>query len=166
MRMPHSRFLAAFLGVVLAAVAVGSTPAQGPGDQKAPDQGQKPASPPADPAKEEKKKVDEFAEAARVLGGPAAHPECLWLGKRVVSLLWRDDIDTALRQLEFYDRFGCPGEHIQQTFRCVVRLGEIDQKNWEGRNVRLNGCWLNPSVPPVLATPAPAAAAAPGTSSQ
>ena len=26
-----------------------------------------------------KKSVDEFAEAAKVLGGPAANPECVWI---------------------------------------------------------------------------------------
>ena len=46
---------------------------------------------------------------ASVLGGPAANPECVWLGRRVVSLLWRDDLDTAFRHLDLYDRFGCPG---------------------------------------------------------
>src|SRR5512145_2263662 len=75
----------------------------------------KPADkPPTEAAKE--KKADEFAEAERVLGGPAANPECLWLGRRVVSLLWRDDLDTAFRHLDLYDRFGCPAGHIQATF--------------------------------------------------
>ena len=62
------------------------------------------------------------------LTGPAANPECVWLGRRVISLLWRDDLDTAFRHLDLYDRFGCPGGQIQATFRCVVRLGEIDPK--------------------------------------
>src|ERR1700750_2404625 len=65
------------------------------------------------PAGQATKKIDEFAEAEQLLGGPAAKPECLWLGRRVVSLLWRDDLDTALRQMELYDRFGCPAGHIQ-----------------------------------------------------
>src|SRR6185436_10837764 len=59
-----------------------------------------------------KKVIDEFAEAAKVLGGPAANPECVWLGRRAVSLLWRDDLDTAFRHLDLYDRFGCPGGHV------------------------------------------------------
>src|SRR3954463_11625643 len=98
------------------------------GDQKPAEQ-QKPATPSAEPGKEPaSKKVDEFAEAARVLGGAAANPECVWLGRRVVNLLWRDDLDTAFRHLDLYDRFGCPGGHVQATFRCVVRQGNIDQK--------------------------------------
>ena len=78
--------------------------------------------------KDAPKKLDEFAEAEKLLGGPAANPECLWLGRRVVSLLWRDDLDTAFRHLDLYDRFGCPAGHIQATFRCVVRQGNIDPK--------------------------------------
>ena len=38
-------------------------------------------------------------------------------------LLWRDDLDTAFRHLDLYDRFGCPAGHIQATFRCLVRQG-------------------------------------------
>ncbi len=90
---------------------------------------QKPAEkPPASDAKDAQKKIDEFAEAEKLLGGPAANPECLWLGRRVVSLLWRDDLDTAFRHLDLYDRFGCPAGRIQATFRCLVRQGNIDPK--------------------------------------
>ena len=74
------------------------------------------------------RKIDEFAEAAQVLNGPAGNPECVWLGRRVVSLMWRDDLDTAFRHLDLYDRFGCPGGHVQATFRCLVRQGNIDPK--------------------------------------
>ncbi len=92
------------------------------------------------------KKIDEFAEAERLLGGPAANPECLWLGRRVVSLLWRDDLDTAFRHLDLYDRFGCPAGHIQATFRCLVRQGNIDAKATDTLNSRVHGCWVNPNA--------------------
>jgi hypothetical protein len=95
------------------------------------------------------KKIDEFAEAAKTLGGPAANPECLWLGRRVVSLLYRDDLDTAFRHLELYDRFGCPAEHIQATFRCVVRQG--DPKATDTLPARIHACWINPT--PETTTP-------------
>jgi hypothetical protein len=108
---------------------------------------QKPAEkPPSAEGKEPPKKVDEFAEAERVLGGPAANPECLWLGRRVVSLLWRDDLDTAFRHLDLYDRFGCPAGHIQQTFRCLVRQGNLDPKATDTLNSRVHACWLNPGL--------------------
>ena len=80
------------------------------------------------------------------MGGPAANPECVWLGRRVVSLLWRDDLDTAFRHLDLYDRFGCPAGHIQATFRCVVRQGNIDPKATDTLNGRVHGCWINPSA--------------------
>jgi hypothetical protein len=92
------------------------------------------------------KKIDEFAEAAKVLGGPAANPECVWLGRRAVSLLWRDDLDTAFRHLDLYDRFGCPSGHIQATFRCLVRQGSIDPKQPDALSARIHGCWINPSM--------------------
>jgi hypothetical protein len=98
------------------------------------------------PAEAKDKKIDEFVEAERVLGGPAANPECLWLGRRVVSLLWRDDLDTAFRHLDLYDRFGCPAGHIQATFRCLVRQGNIDPKATDTVNSRVHGCWINPSA--------------------
>ena len=55
------------------------------------------AKPAAEAAKDNQKKIDEIAEASRVLKGPAGNPECVWLGRRVVTLLWRDDLDTAFK---------------------------------------------------------------------
>lgn len=105
----------------------------------------------------EPQKIDEFAEAQHALSGPAGNPECVWLGRRVVSLLWRDDLDTAFRHLDLYDRFGCPSGHIQVTFRCLVlHANTIDPKAADSLNGRVHACWINPSVQP---TPAPAAAA-------
>ena len=124
---------------------------------------QKPAEkPPAGDAKDAQKKIDEFAEAEKLLGGPAANPECLWLGRRVVSLLWRDDLDTAFRHLDLYDRFGCPAGHIQATFRCLVRQGNIDPKAQETLNGRVHACWLNPGLEPA---PAEAAVQPPASTS-
>jgi hypothetical protein len=149
------------LSVALCAVALtfaataafaqsGGAPAK-PADQQQPQQ-----KPPAadNTAKEGQKKIDEIAEATRVLTGPAGNPECVWLGRRVVSLLWRDDLDTAFRHLDLYDRFGCPSSHIQATFRCLVRQGSIDPKQQETLNGRVHACWLDPGM-----EPAPAAAA-------
>jgi hypothetical protein len=154
MCVSHSYLLAASVGAALLIAPIPSASAQN-AEQKPPEQAQKPpGTPPADAGKEEKKKVDEFAEAARILPGPAGHPECVSLGRKVISLLKNDDLETALRQLEFYDRFGCPGDHLQQAFRCVVRLGDIDKKSPESIGVRVTACWLSPSLPPVIAAPA------------
>ena len=119
--------------------------------------------------KEAQRQRDELAEAARVLTGPAGNPECVWLGRRVVALLWRDDMDTAFRHLDLYDRFGCPPAHIQAAFRCLIRQGPIDPKAAETLNGRVFACWLNPALEPPPLQPAaatpPAAspAAAPST---
>jgi hypothetical protein len=115
-------------------------------------------------AGKEPQKIDEFAEAQHALSGPAGNPECVWLGRRVVSLLWRDDLDTAFRHLDLYDRFGCPSAHIQATFRCLILHGNnIDPKAADSLNGRVQSCWINPLMPPA---PAPAAAAANPTTSR
>jgi hypothetical protein len=139
---------------VAAFVFTGSAAIAQSGNVATPEQ-QKSAADAAKAAKEGQKSIDEIAEAARLLTGPAGNPECVWLGRRVVSLLWRDDLDTAFRHLDLYDRFGCPSSHIQATFRCVVRQGHIDPKAQDSLNGRVHACWLNPSL-----EPAPAAAAA------
>ena len=123
------------------------------GDAKSTDK--PPAAQPADAAKEAQRQVDEFAEASRLVTGPAGNPECVWLGRRVVGLLWRDDMDTAFRHLDLYDRFGCPGPHIQAAFRCVVRQGNnIDPKSPPSLNARVHTCWLNPTAAQAAAAPA------------
>jgi hypothetical protein len=146
---------AAFCAAVLLSVPT-ATFAQS-ADQKP---GDKPPQAAGDQARDGQRRSDEFAEAARLLSGPAGNAECVWLGRRVVGLLWRDDMDTAFRHLDLYDRFGCPGPHIQATFRCVVRQGAIDTKAPESLSARVHACWLNPAVSTPSATsaagPAPA----------
>jgi hypothetical protein len=156
------------LAVVGLALALGTSAASAQSGQ---DQGQKPAANnAAEAAKDSQRKTDEFVEAAKVLDGPAGNPECVWLGRRVVRLMWLDDLDTAFRHLDLYDRFGCPGGHVQATFRCLTRFGaQIDPKVAETLNGRVHACWINPnaqpqaaaSPPPPAGTPAPAPAPAP-----
>jgi hypothetical protein len=147
------------------------------GDLRAQDQQTKPAAAnpanaAAEAAKDSKRKTDEFVEAAHAINGPAGNPECVWLGRRVVVLMWRDDLDTAFRHLDLYDRFGCPGGHVQATFRCLVRFGPIDPKAPDALSSRVHTCWINPNAqpsqpaaaaasPPASGTATPAPAAAP-----
>jgi hypothetical protein len=143
-------------------MSIGSAFAQS-GDLRTQDQPNKPAATnpaqPADAAKDNQRKTDEFVEASQAINGPAGNPECVWLGRRVVVLMWRDDLDTAFRHLDLYDRFGCPGGHVQATFRCLVRFfGAIDPKVPDSLNGRVHACWINPA-----AQPQAAAAAAPAT---
>lgn len=141
MRRPNPGILSAAFGAVMLFVASDASIAQS-ADQKP---GDKPAQQAGD-GKDAPKKIDEFAEAEKLLGGPAANPECLWLGRRVVNLLWRDDLDTAFRHLDLYDRFGCPAGHIQAAFRCVIRQGSPDPKAGDGIPERVRACWVNPST--------------------
>jgi hypothetical protein len=126
-------------------------------DAKPADQ-QKPPTQNGDSQKDGQKKIDEFVEASQQLNGAAGHPECVWLGRRVVSLMWRDDLDTAFRHLDLYDRFGCPGGHVQAAFRCLTRFGgQIDPKVAETLSSRIHACWINPGAQPQAAAATPAA---------
>ena len=129
----------------------------------APDQpGKPPAANAADPTKDNQRKTDEFVEATQAINGPGGNPECVWLGRRVVRLMWRDDLDTAFRHLDLYDRFGCPGGHVQATFRCLTRFGgQIDDKVPRSLDDKVHVCWINPGAQPqtaAAASPAPATA--------
>jgi hypothetical protein len=139
--------LATPLAPVLAPAYAQSPEAKAP--EKTPPSGQLPGQ-----------KVDEYTQIQHEVAGPAGNPECVWLGRRVVSLLWRDDLDTAFRHLDLYDRFGCPGGHVQAAFRCLIlQAGNIDPKAPDSLNNRVEACWINPAQP--APPPAPAAAASP-----
>jgi len=119
------------------------------------------------------KKIDEFAEAAKHLPGPAGNPECVSLGRKAVILLFRDDLDTAFRHMELYDRFGCPSGHIQAAFRCFLLSDKAAQgaaekaqgssdktQDAKAQDVlaRSHACWINPTPdtpPPSAAAPSP-----------
>jgi hypothetical protein len=148
---------------LLLVLGLGSAFAQS-GDSGHPqDQSGKPAAAaPSDAAKENQRKVDQFTEAAQAINGPAGNPECVWLGRRVVQLVWVDDLDTAFRHLDLYDRFGCPGGHIQAAFRCLTRFGgQIDDKVRNSLSDHVHNCWINPNAQPPQPQQAAAPAAAP-----
>src|SRR2546430_3803671 len=109
MQRSRMRFLTAALGAAMLFVGM-PTLAQNT-EQKAGDKDKSQAG----EAKDVQKKIDEFAEAERLLGGPAANPECLWLGRRVVSLPWPADLDTPLLHLGLCGPVGCPAGDIQAT---------------------------------------------------
>ena len=143
-------------------IGVGSALAQS-GDTRAQDP-KAPAATAADAAKDDQRKTDQFVEASQAINGPAGNPECVWLGRRMVRLMWLDDLDTAFRHLDLYDRFGCPGGHIQATFRCLTRFGaSIDSKVPESLSGRIHACWINPAAQPQAAAAAQQAAPAAGS---
>jgi hypothetical protein len=78
--------------------------------------------------------------------------------------MFLDDIDTALRHLDLYDRFGCPGGHVQATFRCLTRFGaQIDPKVASTLDSRIHACWINPAAQPQTAAAATPPSPAPST---
>jgi hypothetical protein len=125
-------------------------PAQKPTDAPSKDR-------PAPPRRPESAPVDHKD------GNPAQVAECAWVGKRIVSLLTRDDAMTAGDFLPFYLRFGCPDGHVGKTFGCVVRNGEAAPNDVLAD--RIEKCWADPDVrfprlapeQPPEAVPAPTA---------
>ena len=156
------RQFAATLAVTSLVLLAGLGAASAQSGTPTPDQGKQPAAQATDAAKDaNQKRTDEFAEAARTLNGPAGNPECVWLGRRAVQLMYRDDLDTAFRHIDLYDRFGCPGGHIQAAFRCLTRfLTQIDDKVPNSLNNLTQACWINPAAQPqqtaAAASPSPA----------
>ena len=161
------------LVVLLSLGSIAPSAAQS-GDNHAQDQGKQGPANAAEAAKDNQRKIDEFAEAAQAINGPAGNPECVWLGRRVVQLMYRDDLDTAFRHLDLYDRFGCPGGHVQAAFRCLTRFfAQIDDKVPNSLNNHIQTCWINPNAQPQAAaapasqpTTAGSAAPAPSASPQ
>jgi hypothetical protein len=149
-----------FSSVALGMLAVALMPAAGFAQSGPAGKGASPQQKAAaDKSQNGQKQIEELAEAAKVLGGTAGKPECVWLGRRVVILMWRDDLDTAFRHLDLYDRFSCPSAHIQAAFRCLIKQGPIDPKAQETLNSRAFACWLHPTDTPHPAS-APASSAA------
>jgi hypothetical protein len=178
--------LAAALAYLPAAAAQNSAPAPAPAPQAEPSPGQasapaqdrpakapaqndapakqKTAKPAAKPDEEKDKERDKPLAVSPVPTGAIApvQAECSWVGKRVVSLLVRDDVDTATDFTRFYAMFHCPEAHIGATLACVVSdPGAAREGAALSEHVDL--CWANPSTrllpqkPPNPDKPAPAA---------
>jgi hypothetical protein len=113
-------------------------------------------------------KVARFLEAQRSLNGAAGNPECVDLGTKALYRLSGDDIDAAFRHLDLYDRFGCPGGHIQAAYRCLLLHPITPDKRPEDSKANpldgaVDACWINPALPVTDASAPPPAqpAAAP-----
>jgi hypothetical protein len=131
----------------------------------------------AEAAKDALRRSDDIAAVGRGTIGAAGRPECSWLGERAVNNMRSDDLDTAFRHLELYDRFGCPGEHVRVSFRCVVQWGQNLQKDQKDQkdpkdpkdqkdqkaaydvNRLVQECWKEPTNPALPLGPASASAA-------
>lgn len=121
------------------------TPAQEsqePAKPEAETEGEKKAA--AERAKAERKAVEEYEAAAESLPASAGSAECLWSGRRIASLLWRDDINTARHYMDLYAQFECSQKHLKLAFRCVIKQGPIDPKAAEELASRVHNCWIAP----------------------
>lgn len=98
-------------------------------------------------AEEKRKAIEEYQDAAENLPVRAGAPECVWTGRRIASLLWRDDLATAERYMALYDQFDCSPEHLTLAFRCVIKRGPIDPKAAEELATRVHNCWVLPEEP-------------------
>lgn len=67
--------------------------------------------------------------------------ECVWLGKRIISLLKREDIDTAQTFDKFYTAFNCPTAYLGKAFGCSV-ASELAKE--EAVDEQINRCWADP----------------------
>ncbi|MBL27865.1 MAG: hypothetical protein CMM50_10005 [Rhodospirillaceae bacterium] len=101
---------------------------------------------------------------------PLADPHdvgCGWLGRRVVTVLLRDDLIAAQGFMDIYTRFDCPVPHLGLAFGCSVPAAGLESA--EAMENRVAACWSDPTgaaaeepprpqpaSPPAEATPAPA----------
>jgi hypothetical protein len=155
MAFPGHRSLVTILCAALVAASCASAFAQGAGDAK-PADAQKPAEP--------KSEAAHLADVARTLSGQAGLPECAHLGELAITLMAKNDLDTAFRHMDLYDRFGCPGRHIQESFRCLLLAGIPNSKDSAATlESRVQNCWAPkataaaPAAPVAPTPPAPAA---------
>jgi len=148
---------ALLVGGVLLSTPLAASAQQPGGEQKPPEQSQGEQKPAERTEAEQKadeqakaeqqaatKAIEEYKEAATKLSSSAGAAECVWTGRRIASLLWRDDIDTARRYIDLYDRFGCSSEHLKLVFRCVIQQGPIDPKAADRLASRVHTCWIAP----------------------
>jgi hypothetical protein len=143
------RSLVILVGAALAAGLTGSAFAQ---DTKPPEQ---------ENAEANKSEVAHLADVARTVPGAAGTPECTHLGENAVILMMKNDLDTAQRHINLYDRFGCPGQHLRLSFRCLLSRGMPERKDGaQTAEARVRECWMNPNM---VANPQSAPAATPAT---
>ena len=167
--------LAAALTYAVAATAQTSAPPTPPQPEQAPAARPEAAKPAAAPAPEAAKakparpagRPEDERNVAAVAAVPPVDPataqaECAWVGKRVVGLLVRDDVDTATDFTRFYAMFHCPDAHIGATLACVVSDPGASREG-AALSEHVDLCWANPSTrllpqkPPNPDKPAPTA---------
>ena len=97
--------------------------------------------------------------AADVEGG------CRRIGERVISLLYRDDVDQSHRFLDFYRLFNCRENRLAPSFSCLTLKADAEAARYQAVLSAVNGdaskvkkeeqqvelgrlvseCWSNPA---------------------
>ena len=130
------RLLPAFL---FACVAAATFVAAGPAAAQS-----RPAAPAAKSVPAPKPQLPDKAKRGAE-SNPERRAECAWTGQRIISLLWRDDVNTAREQTRFYEMFGCPAAHLPVAFRCVIEQSE-SQPEQNDLTARVYACWMAPEA--------------------
>ncbi len=102
-----------------------------------------PAVQPTDPTKPVPRRRPVAAAAPTTVPAPGRE-ECAWVGKRIISLLVRDDAMTAGDFGPFYQRFLCPEDHLSQAFGCVV--ANLDTIESGALADQVDECWREPAL--------------------
>jgi hypothetical protein len=103
----------------------------------------KPEDTQPNPAAQQKPQIPAMKKKGTEPVPPSRRAECAWTGQRIVSLLWRDDVNTAREQSRFYELFGCPANHLPLAFRCVIEQSQT-QPDQNDLNARVYSCWMEP----------------------
>ena len=88
-------------------------------------------------------------------------PGCMWIAKRVMLALLRDDIVAASDWQDMYRNFVCPAVRLADAFSCVVSEGPPESA--ADTRERIDACWEDPaqtqgtkaSTTPGVKTPPP-----------
>lgn len=148
-KTPHALLVAAFMigAAVVAAPQHAAAKAKPAGmapeaqASAAPTDDQELAVDDTDPKKAKRKRTRRKPDDAPAAAPISSHePECAWTGKRVLSLLRRDDVDAAREFGRFYTAFGCPDAHLGKAFGCVAASEAAD----ETFDARIDRCWSDP----------------------
>jgi hypothetical protein len=76
--------------------------------------------------------------------GPISSHQCIWLGKRIINLLIRDDAMAANDFIPFYARFECSETQLADAFGCLVaNLGVIENG---ALSDQIDDCWHDPAL--------------------
>ena len=76
--------------------------------------------------------------------GPISAHQCVWLGKRIINLLIRDDAMAANDFGLLYSRFECSDMHLADAFGCLVaNLGAIENGALADQ---VDDCWHDPAL--------------------